>query len=312
MTTDTKQVILKDISTGAYLHPITNWGNISGTLSDQTDLQNALNNKQAVGNYVTIDTAQNIDGEKTFVGEKRIKFKQGKSGDKLGFTLYDYNSVEKGYLEFNPKNKIDNAPLMTLGNYTTTASGVTHVGFRKYDEANSGAYNLLAPLVSKAKTPFSLTTTYKNFYIPLGFTDGTTTVLTADSGLVNISTLLPADTKNTAGATDTSSKIFLVGATSQTANPQTYSQDTAFVDADGMLNSATPATSIDPTVAANKTKVTTVEHEMSMISSICALLDAETALESTNYTGGSAGSYKPYHLDKSYSNGANWNPVVAV
>lgn len=45
------------------------------------------------------------------------------------------------------------------------------------------------------------------------------------------------DTKNTAGSTDTSSKIFLVGATSQAANPQTYSHDTAYVGTDGCLYS---------------------------------------------------------------------------
>lgn len=45
------------------------------------------------------------------------------------------------------------------------------------------------------------------------------------------------DTKNTAGSTDTSSKIYLVGATSQAANPQTYSQDTAYVGTDGCLYS---------------------------------------------------------------------------
>lgn len=61
------------------------------------------------------------------------------------------------------------------------------------------------------------------------------------------------DTKNTAGSTDTSSKIFLVGATSQAANPQTYSHDTAFVDANGRLNSAAPASSAnDTTVATTK------------------------------------------------------------
>lgn len=37
------------------------------------------------------------------------------------------------------------------------------------------------------------------------------------------------DTKNTAGATDTSSKIFLIGATSQATNPQTYSDDQVYV-----------------------------------------------------------------------------------
>ena len=59
------------------------------------------------------------------------------------------------------------------------------------------------------------------------------------------------DTKNTAGSTDTSSKIFLVGATSQAANPQTYSHDTVFVDTDGMLNSVTP------TAGNSSTKVAT-------------------------------------------------------
>ncbi len=45
------------------------------------------------------------------------------------------------------------------------------------------------------------------------------------------------DTKNTAGSTDISSKIYLIGATSQAANPQTYSQDTAYVGTDGCLYS---------------------------------------------------------------------------
>ena len=45
------------------------------------------------------------------------------------------------------------------------------------------------------------------------------------------------DTKNTAGSTNTSSKIFLVGATSQAASPQTYSHDTAYVGTDGCLYS---------------------------------------------------------------------------
>ena len=45
------------------------------------------------------------------------------------------------------------------------------------------------------------------------------------------------DTKNTAGATNTSNKIFLIGATTQGANPQTYTQDTAYVGTDGCLYS---------------------------------------------------------------------------
>ena len=45
------------------------------------------------------------------------------------------------------------------------------------------------------------------------------------------------DTKNTAGSTNTSSKIYLIGATSQATNPQTYSHDTAYVGTDGCLYS---------------------------------------------------------------------------
>jgi len=45
------------------------------------------------------------------------------------------------------------------------------------------------------------------------------------------------NTKNTAGSTDTSSKIYLIGATEQSANPQTYSHDTAYVGTDGCLYS---------------------------------------------------------------------------
>ena len=69
---------------------------------------------------------------------------------------------------------------------------------------------------------------------------------TSSSGLVNAAQVVTyvtslgyktTDTTNTAGASDTSSKIFLIGATSQNANPQTYSQDTAYVGTDGHLYS---------------------------------------------------------------------------
>lgn len=146
------------------------------------------------GNYVTIDTDQNVSGTKTFVGTKKVAFKQAGTNDKLGFTLYDSSNAEKGYLEFNPTNKIDGAPLMTLGNYATSAGSVTQVGFRRYSNVSgaNGAYNLLTPLIAYAKAPFSLTTTYKNFYLPLGITDGSTMVYTDKRGVLDISSLLSA------------------------------------------------------------------------------------------------------------------------
>ena len=53
------------------------------------------------------------------------------------------------------------------------------------------------------------------------------------------------NTKNTAGSTNTSSKIFLIGATSQAANPQTYSHDTAYVGTDGCLYSNSTKVSVE-------------------------------------------------------------------
>ena len=68
--------------------------------------------------------------------------------------------------------------------------------------------------------------THKNFTLTLPYKAGTI-ALTSDI----------TDTKNTAGSTDTQDKIYLIGATSQAANPQTYSHDTAYVGADGCLYS---------------------------------------------------------------------------
>lgn len=57
--------------------------------------------------------------------------------------------------------------------------------------------------------------------------DGTTCTITTQD----------TNTTNTTGSTNTSSKIFLVGATSQAASPVTYSHDTAYVGTDGCLYS---------------------------------------------------------------------------
>ena len=61
-------------------------------------------------------------------------------------------------------------------------------------------------------------------------TDNLATVATTGSyNDITDKPTIPSDTKNTAGSTDTSSKIFLIGATSQAANPQTYSDNEVYV-----------------------------------------------------------------------------------
>ena len=74
--------------------------------------------------------------------------------------------------------------------------------------------------------------------------------------------VVPTDTKNTAGSTDSSSKLFLIGATSQGANPQTYSHDTAFVGTDGCIYSNSQKV-LTETVASNtyEPKMTPITDE---------------------------------------------------
>ena len=53
-----------------------------------------------------------------------------------------------------------------------------------------------------------------------------------------------SDTKNTAGSTNTSSKIYLVGATSQGANPQTYSDDEVYTTSGTLTSKKTDTKAI--------------------------------------------------------------------
>ena len=95
----------------------------------------------------------------------------------------------------------------------------------------------------------------------LDIKQGSNITLTAAAGSLTIAGV--GDTKNTAGSTNSSSKLFLIGATSQAANPQTYSQDTAYVGTDGCLysNSKKCFTSDDAyTKSEIDTKLTSAMH----------------------------------------------------
>ena len=86
---------------------------------------------------------------------------------------------------------------------------------------------------------------------PAYLTGGALTACTYSLNATVPSDAVFTDTKNTAGSTDTSSKIYLIGATEQSANPQTYSQDTAYVGTDGCLYSGGTkvlTSETDPTV----------------------------------------------------------------
>lgn len=119
----------------------------------------------------------------------------------------------------NPvQNKVINSALAGKLSTSGTAAKAT---------ADANGNNIASTYETKANAITGLSVSGKTITYTKG--NGTTgTITTQDTN---------SDTKNTAGSTDSSSKLFLIGATSQAASPQTYSHDTAYVGTDGCLYS---------------------------------------------------------------------------
>ena len=103
----------------------------------------------------------------------------------------------------------------------------------------SSASKVNNSLVLKVKTGTTEGTDLYTFNGSAGKTldikQGSNITLTAAAGSLTIAGV--GDTKNTAGSTNDTSKLFIVGAKSQAANPQTYSRSTAYIGTDGHLYS---------------------------------------------------------------------------
>lgn len=127
----------------------------------------------ALTDYLQKDVAQSTTGTITFVGQKKIEFKQSAAADKLGFTCFNASGTEIGAFEYRP-NTIGSGALF---NINVPYSSTSYVGFRYWGTA----VNIVAPKVATAGT----------YYIPVNITDGNTTVTASNAGVLNISSLLP-------------------------------------------------------------------------------------------------------------------------
>ena len=91
-TQSSGNITLPDYPSGAV------WGNITGTLSDQTDLQTALDAKADASaiptNYVTTDTAQDITGDKTIKNTLGLKFERKNSSTIIGQIMANGTSFQ--------------------------------------------------------------------------------------------------------------------------------------------------------------------------------------------------------------------------
>lgn len=161
----------------------------SGSYNDLTDKPNIT--MSDTSNFVTTDTAQNITDTKTFVGDKRIKFKQSNNNDKLGFTLYDTGTTELGYFEWSntQRDKIGNNPTFILG-YYGNAAYQPYIGFAQQNSATGGKlFKFVMPPSPNIVNGFGNGISNTNFYTPLGFKNGSTVVQADNTGIVDMSSL---------------------------------------------------------------------------------------------------------------------------
>lgn len=200
-------------------------------------------------NMVTTDTAQDISGRKTFLGEKAIYFKQSAATDKLGFTLYNASNAELGALEWRPNTINGNA----LFNLNCSQSGSNYVGFRYWS-----GINIVAPRP----------TTNGNYFIPTHITNGTLTVTSDNKGTVDISTLLPTVPTKTSDLTNDSGYITGINSSDVTTalgytpynstNPDGFITSSALAPYALSSSLATVATSGDYDDLSNKPTIPTV------------------------------------------------------
>lgn len=78
-----------------------------------------------------------------------------------------------------------------------------------------------------------------------------------DSGTIDLGTFSTTDTKNTAGSTNSTSKLYIIGATSQAANPQTYSYAQTYIGTDGNLYSNGKKVALEENIPSLTNYVTT-------------------------------------------------------
>jgi len=174
----------------------------SGSYNDLTDKPTIPSTTY----MVTTNAAQDITGEKTFKtnpikvvnANKGIQLLSGTNGSnnaKLGFTLYNgstnSSAYECGFLEGNSTNRDVMLGYYNQNGRTTEINRDWKVGF-----AYQGYYGTTTDSYSAYKLVVPNRYNLKNYntyrYIPIDFTDGTTTVRADNTGVVDLSSLITA------------------------------------------------------------------------------------------------------------------------
>ena len=151
------------------------------------------------------------------------------SGDEPSGTVTSVKIEATGPIAVNDNSAITTSGVRTISH---SNSGVTAGTYRSvtvndtgHVTAGTNPTTISDYGITDAKIASGTITLGSNTITPL--TSNSTLDATKVSGTLPTSTY--TDTKNTAGSTDSSSKLYLIGATSQAANPQTYSDDHIYI-----------------------------------------------------------------------------------
>lgn len=198
---------------------------------------------------------------------KKTTFNSQKLSANASNTQYQVGgtgTVQTGAPDINYQSIVyikDSKEIWTHGQfYATAVTWSTITGKPSFATvATSGNYNDLSnkPTLVKQVEPGAPSTDWQSAYVPLDVTYSDTSV---SHKIISLPMASPAsgnsqghaglitgvdkkklddftDTKNTAGATNSSDRLYLIGATSQGANPQTYSKNGVYIEDDGILMS---------------------------------------------------------------------------
>lgn len=200
--------------------------------SGNTDTKVTQTNTTTSDNYRVILSGNANDTTETTTARKSTNFLANPSTGEFYAKGYRRIDITGKTIDINSYNLSSGAPMMMFFIERTDggASNITHI------PVTSKPFLLDVELIRwGSSTDYITRQTFTNAANPANSyvrycTNGTW-------GAWTTRVYTDTNTKNTAGSTNTSSKIFLIGATSQAANPQTYSHDTAYVGTDGHLYS---------------------------------------------------------------------------
>lgn len=202
-----------------------------GGVSKKFNLANLGNKTQ----YETLPSASENAGKVfQYVGETNENHTNGMFyvSHKNGQGQYEW--VQSSIMQkVNNATTGDIATLDETGNVTDSGIAASNV-VQKVSGATNGNFAGLdanGNLTDSGKKASDFKTVQTAVSDPTASGTSTTAItnITQDTNGVIVPTKKTiVDTKNTAGSTDSSSKLYLIGATSQAANPQTYSDDEVY------------------------------------------------------------------------------------